>query len=130
MPQEIIARSILRYKDDRVGIDLKTLRKVFRLELDEGYEQTVARMGMAVVRSGLGGNVMAQRYWLETHGGDEWKRTENLRHGLTPDAAASRQNLIAPVLVIQPVTTLEALEMDKRNDRAPAVLDHDDSGET
>jgi hypothetical protein len=74
VPQEIMARNILRDRDDEDGIGERTLRKVFQQELDEGYQDTVARMGMAVVKSGLSGNVAAQKYWLQTHGGTSGRR--------------------------------------------------------
>jgi hypothetical protein len=117
VPQHIIARNVLRHRNDLDGIDEKTLRRVFRRELDEGYARTVASMGVAVVRSGLAGNVAAQRYWLETHGGDEWKRTGNVRHGLMHDtqAAVGSNALVAPVLVIQPVKAIDVDSLPKPN---------------
>jgi hypothetical protein len=50
-----------------------TLRKYFRTELRDGFEQIKARIGLALVRSALAGNVAAARYWLITHGGPEWR---------------------------------------------------------
>jgi hypothetical protein len=108
-PQDVIARNIHRQKGDR-GIDEKTLRKCFREELDCGYSDTVARMGGTVVREGLKGNIAAAKYWLTTHAGDEWKTTENVRHGLTPEAQASGASLVAPVLVVQPVRAITVTE--------------------
>ena len=103
--QATIARNIHRVRGDH-GIDLKTLRKVFRHELDYGYADTEARMGASVVREGLKGNVMAARYWLQTHAGDEWKTTENVRHGLTADTPRDAFQG-RPTLIIQPVRMVD-----------------------
>jgi hypothetical protein len=46
-------------------------------------------MGSTVVREGLKGQGWAAKYWLTTHGGPEWRPTENVHHGLTPEAQAS-----------------------------------------
>ena len=54
-------------------IDPKTLRKHFKVELTFGYEDIKARMGLALVRVALQGNVNAIKYWLATHGGAEWR---------------------------------------------------------
>lgn len=56
-----------------LGIVVKTLHKYYTKEMDDGREVTTARMGAALVREGLAGNVAAQRYWLGTHGGPEWR---------------------------------------------------------
>jgi hypothetical protein len=109
-PQDVIARNIHPRKGDPRGITEKTLRKAFREELDCGYSDTVARMGGTVVREGLKGNIAAAKYWLTTHAGDEWKTTENVRHGLTPEAQASGASLVAPVLVVQPVRAITVTE--------------------
>jgi len=118
-PQDVIARNIHRQKGDK-GIDEKTLRKVFRAELDSGYADTLARMGGTVVREGLKGQGWAAKYWLQTHGGDEWRTTENVRHGLTPDAQASGASLVAPVLVVQPVRAITVTEQKPNgHDKGP-----------
>jgi hypothetical protein len=118
VPQEIMARNILRDRDDEDGISERTLRKVFRQELDEGYQDTVARMGMAVVKSGLSGNVAAAKYWLQTHGGDQWKTTKKVPHRLRLDtqAAIGSNPLVAPVLEIRPV---RAIDLTKANGHQP-----------
>jgi hypothetical protein len=68
-PLTIIAKAV-------GGIDVKTLRKHFRRELEDGHAQVVASMGAALVRAGLAGNVNALRFWLLTRGGPEWRITE------------------------------------------------------
>ena len=115
-PQDVICRNIHRQKGD-AGIDEKTLRKCFRTELDMGYADTLARMGSTVVREGLKGQGWAAKYWLTTHGGPEWRPTENVHHGLTPEAQAAGNSLVAPVLVIQPVRTINVTEQ-KPNEAA------------
>jgi len=64
-PHEVIAMVI--------GISADTLAKHYRKQLDDGKAQVKAMMGAAVVKSGLGGNIGAQRYWLACFGGPEWK---------------------------------------------------------
>ena len=118
-PQDVIARNLPRGKGQR-GIAEKTLRKAFREELDSGYADTLARMGSTVVREGLKGQGWAAKYWLQTHGGDEWRTTENVRHGLTPDAQASGASLVAPVLVVQPVRAITVTEQKPNgHDKGP-----------
>jgi hypothetical protein len=132
VPQRIIARNITRYRGDREGICEITLRKVFRQELDEGYERTVASMGLAVIRSGLAGNVMAQKYWLQTHAGDEWKVTDNVRHGFSPDASRAGlagASIVAPVLVIQPVRAIDVDAETQDNQPTPALRIIEASGD-
>lgn len=122
-PQDVIARNVKKAKGDPRGIDEKTLRKVFRQELDCGYSDTVARMGSTVVREGLKGNIAAAKYWLTTHAGDEWKVTENHRLGLTPDTkeAFGSGSLVAPVLVIQPVKSVESVAHKANGHTHPAL---------
>lgn len=128
--QEIMANNILWSEDNPRPIDLKTLRKAFRAELDYGYAQTVAHMGVAIVNQGLNGNIAAARYWMQTHGGDEWRVTENIRHGLTSDTPA--QGLVAPVLVIQPVLPASAVKPNNGavpgNEDLVPLEDYDDAG--
>lgn len=54
-------------------IHVRTLSKYFSKELAGGWEQTNARVGYALVKEALKGNVGAQKYWLQTHGGKEWR---------------------------------------------------------
>ena len=50
-----------------------TLNKHYKQEIADGWALVTARMGVALVKEGLAGNVAAQRYWLGTHGGPEWR---------------------------------------------------------
>lgn len=54
-------------------INEKTLAKHFRKEMDLGREHITARVGYAVVKEALAGNIAAARYWLSTHGGKAWQ---------------------------------------------------------
>jgi hypothetical protein len=74
-------------------------------------------MGSTVVREGLKGQGWAVRYWLDRRGGPEWKPTENVHHGLTPEAQASGASLVAPVLVIQPVRSISVTEQPDGHDK-------------
>jgi len=63
--QEIMARLL--------HINVRTLMKHFRREMEEGREMVTAMMGAALVKEGLAGNVAALRYWLGQHGGEQWR---------------------------------------------------------
>jgi hypothetical protein len=54
-------------------ISVPTLKKYFGQELENGFEEIKARMGVALVRAGLSGNVAAMKFWLVTRGGPEWR---------------------------------------------------------
>jgi hypothetical protein len=64
-------------------INLRTLKKHFRTEMADGHAIVTARMGAALVKEGFAGNVAAIRYWLGTHGGEEWRIPKN--SDLLPD---------------------------------------------
>jgi len=55
----------------------KTVAKHFKTELTDGADMITAKMGFALVKEGLAGNVAAQRYWLGTHGGERWRVPKN-----------------------------------------------------
>jgi hypothetical protein len=56
-----------------LDISTNTFRKHYKLECKNGFERIKAQIGAAVVSSALAGNVAAQKYWLGTHGGPEWR---------------------------------------------------------
>lgn len=64
-----------------IGCDVKTLKRHFKPQLDNGHGQVEAALGAAIVKAGLGGNVHAAKYWLATHGGPQWKITERRELG-------------------------------------------------
>jgi hypothetical protein len=66
-----------------IGGTRTTLRKACGEELKHGFEMVKAHISATLVRSALAGNVLAQRYWLATHGGPEWRiphEAENRRY--------------------------------------------------
>lgn len=67
----------------------RTLNKYYRQEIIDGRALITARMGFALVKEGLAGNVAAQRYWLGTHGGPEWRMPKEDQ--LMPDVFDSQR---------------------------------------
>ena len=65
VPRKIIAMAL--------DIGERTLDKHFVKEIQHGRDQMVARVGVAVLRKALKGNMNAARFWLMTHGGPEWR---------------------------------------------------------
>jgi hypothetical protein len=89
IPHKIIAMNIDTDGDGIAnGIDQKTLRKVFRKELDTAALQLKSAMIAAMVKNALGGNFGAQRHWLALFGGPEWKLTQGI-DGEAPGAGST-----------------------------------------
>lgn len=65
--QQNIARCI------QGGIDIKTLVKYFREELDTAGIKANAKVGGSMFNKAIGGDVQAQKYWLGCRAG--WKET-------------------------------------------------------
>lgn len=65
-----VAHSIIA---EMLGISLNTFKKHYKAERKTGFERVKAAIGAAVVRSAMSGNIAAQKYWLGTHGGPEWR---------------------------------------------------------
>jgi hypothetical protein len=55
------------------GIDLKTLRKYFRDEMDTAWIKANTKVGGAMYNKAIGGDVSAQKYWMGCRAG--WKET-------------------------------------------------------
>lgn len=69
-PQEIIS--------DIIGIDPKTLRKYYRVELDQALAKANATIGGALFNKAKNGDTAAQTFWLKTRAGfREQKQEEN-----------------------------------------------------
>ena len=85
MPLVAIARRIV---PDGAGkpISVPTLKRAFRHELSEAYEETKASMISSILQAARAGQWGAARYWLATHGGPEWRWTD-------PDAPLMRVGL-------------------------------------
>jgi hypothetical protein len=89
IPHKTIAANIDTDNDGIAdGVSVKTLRKVFRKELDGAVLQLKAAMIAAVVKNALGGNFGAQKYWLSLYGGPEWKLTQGI-DGEMPNTGAT-----------------------------------------
>ena len=71
--QEIVARIL--------GIDLKTLRKHYRDELDLAQAQANATVGGALFNKAKGGDTAAMIFWMKTRAG--WRETTHLDHSST-----------------------------------------------
>lgn len=90
IPLAAIARNV---RDDGQHIDVKTLKKAFKAELATAFVQVKAAMIAALVRTGMQGNVTAQRYWLLTQGGPEWRVPwGNDRDGAAPIIAGAGES--------------------------------------
>lgn len=56
-----------------LGIDVKTLRKHYREELDFAAANAIEKIGGALYNKAMSGDVGAQIFWLKTQAG--WKET-------------------------------------------------------
>jgi hypothetical protein len=65
---------------DRFGIDVATLRKHFREELDEGREATNAAVGDVLLRKALSGDIKAIENWLDRRGTQAWRKITGSEH--------------------------------------------------
>lgn len=63
-----------------VGVDTKTLRRHFRQELADGRQDANARIAKSLFDSALGGNTVAQIFWLKTRAG--WRETNVVQNQL------------------------------------------------
>ena len=82
----------------RIGINVDTLRKHFRAELDEGTDFANSALGEVLYRKALTGDVKSMENWFDRRGGAKWrKRTASETSG--PDggpiqvAAMARRDL-------------------------------------
>jgi hypothetical protein len=57
-----------------LSIDLKTLKKYYRDDLDHGTDELTRNVAGALYKNAIGGNVTAQIFWLKTRAG--WRETE------------------------------------------------------
>ena len=56
-----------------IGIDIKTMTKYYREELDTAWIKANAKVGGAMYNKAIGGDVQAQKYWMGCRAG--WKET-------------------------------------------------------
>ena len=59
-----------------IGIDIKTMTKYYREELDTAWIKANAKVGGAMYNKAIGGDVQAQKYWMGCRAG--WKETASL----------------------------------------------------
>jgi hypothetical protein len=85
-----------------IGINVNTLRKHLKVELQTGHDTVRQAMGAALVRAGLAGNVHAIRYWLSCRGGPEWRVVERREIGGLPDGLPIAVSTDAKVVVYLP----------------------------
>jgi hypothetical protein len=69
-PQEVIA--------DILGIDAKTLRKHYRVELDQSMAKANAQIGGALFNKAKGGDTAAMIFWMKTRAG--WREKQEIDH--------------------------------------------------
>lgn len=69
IPHHIIAYSL--------GITANTLRKHYREDLRDARLKVEAAMGAVIVQAARNGQWGAAKYWLQTHGGPQWRVTEH-----------------------------------------------------
>ncbi len=62
----------------RDGIDNKTLRKHFRVELDTAKIKANAKIGGMLFNKAMNGDTTAAIFWAKTQMG--WKETQNINH--------------------------------------------------
>ena len=70
---------------DILGIDLKTLRKHYRAELDQAKSKANATIGGALFNKAKGGDTAAMIFWMKTQAG--WRERQEIEHS-GPDGGA------------------------------------------
>ena len=78
-----------------IGIDPKTLRKYYRVELDQSKAKANATIGGALFNKAKSGDTTAMIFWMKTQAG--WKET-NVNEITNPDGSLTptRIELVAP----------------------------------
>tara|TARA_B110000503_G_C7077176_1_gene383460 strand:+ start:125 stop:544 length:420 start_codon:yes stop_codon:yes gene_type:complete len=61
-----------------IGIDVKTMTKYYREEIDTAWIKANAKVGGAMYNKAIGGDVQAQKYWMGCRAG--WKETNQIEH--------------------------------------------------
>jgi hypothetical protein len=65
----------IRAMASALGINPMTLKRHFRVELDQGADRINSMMGAVIVEAALDGNIAAARYWLNCHSPEAaWRR--------------------------------------------------------
>ena len=58
----------------RVGVNVDTLRKHFRAELNEGTDFANSALGEVLYRKALSGDIKAIENWYDRRGGSGWRK--------------------------------------------------------
>ena len=58
----------------RIGLNVDTLRKHFRAELDEGTDFANSALGEVLYRKALSGDIKAIENWYDRRGGAGWRK--------------------------------------------------------
>jgi predicted DNA-binding protein (UPF0251 family) len=59
-----------------IGIDIKTMTKYYREEIDTAWIKANAKVGGSMYNKAIGGDVQAQKYWMGCRAG--WKETASV----------------------------------------------------
>ena len=59
---------------DRIGLNVDTLRKHFRAELDEGTDFANAALGEVLYKKAIMGDTKCIENWFDRRGGSEWRK--------------------------------------------------------
>lgn len=73
----------------RLGINVDTLRKHFRAELDEGTDYANSALGEVLYKKALSGDIKAIENWFDRRGGQPWRKITGSEHA-GPDGAPLR----------------------------------------
>src|SRR6516165_5979145 len=81
VPTERDRESVTRMRANRIplaviarimAIDLTTLQKHYKTELENGKENVIAALSSVILRAALQGDVRAAESWLKRFGGPDW----------------------------------------------------------
>ena len=82
VPTDDLRRCVQELRANGISLDIiastlqiceNTMRKHYATELSDGHDMVKARVGSALVRAALSGNVNAMKFWLVMRGGPEWR---------------------------------------------------------
>jgi hypothetical protein len=102
-PQDVIA--------DILGIDPKTLRKHYRVELDQSMAKANAQIGGALFNKAKGGDTAAMIFWMKTRAG--WREKQEIDHTSSDGTMTPK-----PVLDTSKLSTEAMAEIMRASDAA------------
>jgi hypothetical protein len=77
---------------DILDIDLKTLRKHYRVELDQSLAKANAQIGGALFNKAKGGDTAAMIFWMKTQAG--WKERQEIDHTSSDGTMSPKPTMI------------------------------------